>query len=251
MARRFMTSLKHSWLAVASLAIAALMGWIVARWLLPTATEAKVEVPSLRRIDNMSKTAPKLDGSGFPTEPLQPKSSAATKTSPPERDSLQDLLDRQQALSDAALPTERGERQPNEALAKKPSEPQQRQTDQRTAERERRRQAIQEMQAIALAEIGRVKAGDTQSLMAALRKFDRNMQAAGAPALIDLPNVEMAMRTAARMQELSAQLTQEAQKGKSVDAAKIKTVTDEMAKLQETMPRSFIKEDALRKTMQP
>lgn len=246
-----MTSLKHSWLAVASLAIAALMGWMVARWLLPTATEAKVEVPSLRRIDNMSKTAPKLDGSGFPTEPFQPQSSAATKTSPPERDSLQDLLDRQQALSDAALPTERGERQPNEALAKKPSETQQRQTDQRTAERERRRQAIQEMQAIALAEIGRVKAGDTQSLMAALRKFDRNMQAAGAPALIDLPNVEMAMRTAARMQELSAQLTQEAQKGKSVDAAKIKTVTDEMAKLQETMPRSFIKEDALRKTMQP
>ena len=110
---------------------------------------------------------------------------------------------------------------------------------------------MQELQITALTDIQAVKPGDINGLMAAMGRFDAQMQAAGGPALIDMDNLRKTLEGTQRVQRLSSQLVAESEKGRAADPNKVNALTAELRAAQASLPRQFIKADALKKQMTP
>jgi hypothetical protein len=229
---------KPQWLLVLLLLVAALAGWALSAWL--TRTPAP--------------TGPS-EGRGQAQQPAESASQAAVSASP-----LDELMAKQASLSEAlqAIVGDRARSQASEspqAPLPSPAPPSpagaEAGSPSRLEDIDRQRAAILASQRAALDELRRIAPGDTAGMIAAMRKFDREMQAAGAPSLIDMPAFEQAMKTAARMQEIGLALAAEAKKGRDIDTDRIQRLTNEMVVLQNSMPTQFIKEDVLRRSMAP
>jgi hypothetical protein len=123
--------------------------------------------------------------------------------------------------------------------------------DAKEAARAARMKAMRELQTKALADIQAVPPGDTKGLIAAMGRFDAQMQAAGAPALIDMDNLRKTLEGADRLQQLNRQLVAEAEKGRTADINKVKALQQELQTVRQAMPRQFIKTDVLQKQLAP
>jgi hypothetical protein len=230
---------KPQWLLVLLLLVAALAGWALSAWL--TRTPAP-PVPG--------------EGPGLAQQPVASSPQAAAPSSSP----LDELMAKQASLTEAlqAIASERARGQASEssqtplpsAVPPSPASAEAR-PQVRSEDIERQRAAILASQRVALDELRRMAPGDTAGMIAAMRKFDREMQAAGAPSLINMSEFEKAMKAAARMQEIGLALAAESKKGRDIDTDRIQRLTNEMVVLQNSMPTQFINEEVLRRSMAP
>ena len=242
---KFIASLKATpWRPVIGLLLAGLLGWIAAWLMLPSDRTA---APSAT-----SKTVSTVNRSQVTPAPTLPGSpdSGRTETAPLSP-SLEQLLQRQEAVSQGAArsvntPTQsQAQPQPgsNEATSAVPVKPTS--SDALSG----KLKAMRVLQTTALADIQAVPPGDAKKMMAAMERFDTQMRAAGAPSIIDMDNLRKMLESSDRIQLLNRQLMAEADKGRSADASKIKTLSQEIQSVQLAMPKQVIKTDVVQKLM--
>lgn len=115
----------------------------------------------------------------------------------------------------------------------------------------RKLQQLTELQRKTIEEIQSIPPNDTKRMLAAVAKFDAAMQAAGMPSVINLEQLRVTMEASNRMQQLSRELTAEADKGKNADAARMSSLSREIQSLQKSTTGSIVKHDALARLTQP
>jgi hypothetical protein len=233
------------WRAVAGLLLAGLLGWLAAWFVIPantgTGPAGKDAAPAARRPTASGQTVPDSKVASRPEDAAP-------------RQTLEQLLQKQNQVSEGAarsaiaLPTLPPA---SRSMAAGPSAPTPGSPDAKEAARAARMKAMRELQTKALADIQAVPPGDTKGLMAAMGRFDAQMQAAGAPALIDMDNLRKTLEGADRLQLLNRQLVAEAEKGRTADVTKVKALTEEIQTIRQAMPRQFIKTEVLQKQMAP
>ncbi len=230
------------WRAVVGLLLAGLLGWLLAWFVIPS---GPAPTPGAAAPASPAARAP-----------VAPAASAAALPSPDgaPRLSLEQLLQKQDQVSAGAA---RSAASPSSAATgllgaapgvagAKPAT-----AAAKEAERARRMKAMQELQITALADIQAVKPGDINGLMAAMGRFDAQLQATGAPPLIDMDNLRKMLEGTQRVQRLSSQLIAESEKGRAADPNKVNALSAELRTAQAALPRQIIKADALKKQMAP
>ncbi len=237
------------WRAVVGLLLAGLLGWLAAWFVIPSGPAPGVGSPG----KDAALAARK------PATPCQIVPDGTSTTLPQDaapRQTLEQLLQKQDKVSESAarsatalpnLPAaSRALAAGSAASGAKPGA-----ADAKEVARAARMKAMRELQTKALADIQAVPPGDTKGLLAAVGRFDAQMQAAGAPALIDMDNLRKTLEGADRLQQLNRQLVAEAEKGRTADINKVKALSQEIQTLRQGMPRQFIKTDVLQKQMAP
>lgn len=228
-----------TWRPVAGLLLAGLLGWIAAWFMLPSGS-----VPSA---DVSGKTEPFARPS-TPMQPLPDMPATARSDLTSQNQTFEQLLQKQQKISEsairsAALPqleipgapvVAPGKPVPKSALEVAHAE---------------KMKAMQALQVMAVADIQAVPPGDTKKLIAAMERFDTQMRAAGAPAIIDMDSLRKMLEAADRLQSLNRQMMTEAEKGRNSDASKLKALSQEIQTVQQTMPRQVINANVLQKMM--
>ena len=237
---KLITSFKSiSWRPVAGLVLAGLLGWIAAWLMLPSG----------------GAPAPGASGKADPAlthrqaTPTLPDSSAPGRPeASPSSPTLEQLLQRQEAISQGAARSATIQPQPGStgSTGAAPSVPAKPTPSDTLAEKMK---AMQVLQATALADIQAVPPGDTKKMIAAMERFDAQMRAAGAPAIIDMDNLRKMLEASDRIQSLNRQMLAEAEKGRTADASKLKALSQEMQSVQQAMPRQVIKTDVVQKLM--
>ena len=230
------------WRAVVGLLLAGLLGWLLAWFVIPS---GPAPTPGAAAPASPAARAP-----------VAPAASAAALPSPDgaPRLSLEQLLQKQDQVSAGAA---RSAASPSSAATgllgaapgvagAKPAT-----AAAKEAERAKRMKAMQELQITALADIQAVKPGDINGLMAAMGRFDAQLQATGAPPLIDMDNLRKMLEGTQRVQRLSSQLIAESEKGRAADPNKVNALAAELRTAQAALPRQIIKADALKKQMAP
>ena len=240
---KFIASLKATpWRPVIGLLLAGLLGWIAAWFMLPSdRTAAPSAASQTVSTVTRSQVTPALPGS---------PDSGRTETAPLSP-SLEQLLQRQEAVSQGAARSVNTPTQPqdqpqlgsNAATSAVPVKPT---SSDALSEKLK---AMRVLQTTALADIQAVPPGDTKKMMAAMERFDTQMRAAGAPSIIDMDNLRKMLESSDRIQLLNRQLMAEADKGRSADASKIKTLSQEIQSVQLAMPKQVIKTDVVQKLM--
>ncbi len=229
------------WRAVVGLLLAGLLGWLLAWFVIPSgpaptpgAAAPAANVPVAGAPAASGAMSPSADGA--------------------RRLSLEQLLQKQDQVSagaarSAAAPSAAASglpgAAPGAAGAKSGA------AAAKEVERAKRTKAMMELQATALADIQAVKPGDINGLMAAMGRFDAQLQAAGAPALIDMGNLRKMLEGTQRVQQLSSQLIAESEKGRAADPGKLKALSTELRAAQANLPRQFIKPGALTNQVAP
>lgn len=232
------------WHPVTGMVLAGLLGWMAA-WLMlasgPLLSDGAVSnTDSIPAHQKLTSTQP-LPGSD-PAGPLQVS---------PAKPTFEQLLQRQEKISEGASRSTAMPPLAGSADASAPTMPTGKQAlpDVRETARAEQMKAMRELQASALAEIQAVPPGDSKKMMAAIERFDAQMRAAGAPSIIDLDNIRKMLESSDRLQQLSRLLVTEAEKGRNADAVKVKAWTQEIQTVQQAMPRQYIKADVLKKQL--
>lgn len=225
------------WRPVVGLLIAGLLGWLSAWFFLPggagTPPASHQDAPARAQpVDAMAKGAD------------------LAADAPRSVQSLEQLLQRQEKISqDASRSTgvapgsASKSSVPGGSAAKpfgKPDVP-----SAADAARAARMKQLYEIQAKALADLQAVPPGDTKQMMAAMERFEAQMRAAGVPSFIDLDSLRKTLERSSRIQELSKQLTGEAEKGRNADVAKVRALSQELQTVQTAAPPRIIKAEAL------
>ena len=246
---KLLSSIKTTpWMSVAALLLAGLLGWLVAWIVIP------VHAPTAVTADKAAALpTPGLTSSG-PAAPPTASDAAAHADAVSPSQTLEQLVQKQASISESgrssapSLPTSQppGVQGASRAEIGKPLPP-----DAREAERARKMKAMRELQTRALADIQAVPPGDSKGLIAAMGRFDAQMQAAGAPAIIDMGKLRKTLEGVEYMQQKKRELIAEAEKVRAADPVKVKALSQEIQLMQETLPRQFIKTDVLQKQMTP
>ena len=185
--------------------------------------------------------------------PLPP--AAAPAPAAPTANPLEALLARQDQVSnsaDHALQAKAGTAPGAAGIAAAPTgAAQARLAAQKTAQEARmaRLRTFHDIQARAMAEISAVPPGDNKRMLDVITRFDAQMRAAGAPAIINIDNLRKMMESSQRMQELNKKLLAEAEKGRAADPVKLRSMSQEMSALQAAMPHQFVNQDVLQRTL--
>lgn len=246
---KFMSSIKTTpWLSVAALLLAGLLGWLVAWIVIPVQTPPAMTADKAVALPTpgLASSAPSATASGLGTGGRADALST--------NQTLEHLVQKQANISEsgrAAVPTppsppSTGATGASPAQAGKSLPP-----DAREAERARKMKVMRELQNRALAEIQAVPPGDTKALIAAVGRFDAQMQAAGAPAIIDMGMLRKSLEGVELLQQKNRELIAEAEKGRAADPAKVKALSQEIQRMQQALPRQFIKTDVLQKQTAP
>lgn len=240
---KLLTSLKTvAWRPVIGLLLAGLLGWLAAWFMLPTGGSPSGSVSGSgdnRGANQPSKSAQQLGGSA----------ASGSGDASPQNPALEQLLKRQEQVSQGAASSALPPAQPgtlpvpNSATAK-PVPP-----DAKEAARAEKMRAMRELQTSALADIQAVPPGDNKKLMAAMERFDAQMQAAGAPSIIDMDNLRKMLESTDKLQQLNRQLIAESEKARGADANKLKALSQEIQAVQLAMPKQYIKTDVLQKQL--
>jgi len=239
---KLMTSFKStSWRPIIGLVLAGLLGWIAAWMMLPSGgapannATGKAESAQSRQLTTPTPSMPGSSASGRPE--LTPSNPA-----------LDQLLQRQEKISEGAARSATNQPKPGTAsgAGPSPSAPAKPTPTDVLAERMK---ALQALQANALADIQAVPPGDTKKMIAAMERFDAQMRATGAPSIIDMDKLRKMLESSDRLQLLNRQLVTEAEKGRTADATKIKALSQEIQSVQQAMPRQVIKTDVVQKLM--
>ena len=240
---KLLTSLKTvAWRPVIGLLLAGLLGWLAAWFMLPTggSPSGSVSGPGDNRGANQpSKSAPPLGGSAAP----------GSGDASPQNPALEQLLKRQEQVSQGAASTALPQGQTGSLSTPKPGTAKPVPPDPKEAARAEKMRAMRELQTSALADIQAVPAGDTKKLMAAMVRFDAQMQAAGAPSIIDMDNLRKMLESTDKLQQLNRQLLAESEKARGADANKLKALSQEIQAVQLAMPKQYIKTDVLQKQL--
>jgi hypothetical protein len=240
---KLLTSLKTvAWRPVVGLLLAGLLGWLAAWFMLPSGGSPAGSVSSQgdnRGTHQPTKSAPLLGGSA----------AVGGGDASPQNPALEQLLKRQEQVSQGAASSTLPQGQTGSlSLPKsevvKPAPP-----DAREAARAEKMRAMRELQTHALADIQAVPPGDTKKLMAAMVRFDAQMQAAGAPSIIDMDNLRKMLEATDKLQQLNRQLIAESEKARGADANKLKALSQEIQAVQLSMPKQYIKTDVLQKQL--
>lgn len=97
----------------------------------------------------------------------------------------------------------------------------------------------------AVKEIMAAGPGDTKRVIAAIENLDAQMRALGMPSVIDMPKFRQMMLGAEHIQDISRRLTEENQKGKQADPAKLQSLLGELSAAQAAMPKTPYNMDAI------
>lgn len=231
------------WRTLLGLLLAGVLGWGVAWLSLPGASEESGDTSRVRaqRPEAGAPSTPEPQARSTPVAP-DSKSNPAT---------LEQLLQRQSQSSQAAassLPSGPAAHVPSGTTSTSPAV---QAAEREAAQRAARRRTLLELQSKTLAELQAVPPGDTKTMMAVMTKFDAQMQAAGAPSIIDLDKLRQSLMAADQMQQLNKQLVAEAEKGRNADPARVKALSAELQASQKSISQQFIKADVLQKQLSP
>lgn len=240
---KLLTPLKTvAWRPVLGLLLAGLFGWLTAWFMLPSGGAPGVSTSGQgdnRGGNQLSKSAPSETGS----------STTASGTASPQNQALEQLLKRQDQMSQGAASATLPQGQNGSFPTTKPDTAKPVPPDAREAARAEKMRAMRELQTSALADIQAVPPGDTKKLMAAMIRFDAQMQAAGAPSIIDMDNLRKMLESTDKLQQLNRQLIAESEKARGADANKLKALSQEIQAVQLAMPKQYIKTDVLQKQL--
>jgi hypothetical protein len=239
-----------NWRPVAGLFLAGLLGWLLAWFMLPSGSPSVGADGSVAKDKRPAAQAPAVVKPGVTAGESAANGSSAAQ----QGQTLDQLLKKQSAISEQAersagnLPL-----QPQPGMSAAAPTPAGKAVPQTATEANRaaRIRAMQELQTKTIAEIQSVPPGDTKRMMAAMEHFDAQMRAAGAPSIIDMDKLRKSLEATNRIQELNRQLIAEAEKGRTADANKVRSLNQEILAMQKSMPHQFIKTDALQKQMTP
>ena len=233
-----------AWRPILSLVLAGLLGWLAAWFML---------APGPLLFGEATRKAESAVGARQ-SAPIAAVASGAVvgqTAGVPVQPTLEQLLQRQEKISEGASRSTAVSPQTGQAGASVVPQVKLPTPDARAAARVEKMKLLSEMQMSALAEIQSITPGDTKKMMAAIERFDGQMRAAGVPSIIDLDNFRKMLETTDRLQQLNRLLVEEANKGRNADGPKVKAMAQEIQILQQAMPRQFIKTDVLKKQMAP
>jgi hypothetical protein len=246
---KLLSSIKTTpWLSVAALLLAGLMGWLIAWIIIPVDTRSAATADKAATLPTSATT------SSTPAAPPIALGTTERAEAVSPSQTLEKLVQKQASISESGratapiLPQPPPTGTPGASRAEngKPVP-----ADAREAERARKMKAMRELQTRTLAEIQAVPPGDTKGLIAAMVRFDAQMQAAGAPAIMDMEKLRKTLDGVEQIQQKNRELIAEAEKGRAADPVKVKALSQEIQQMQQALPRQFIKTDVLQKQMTP
>lgn len=249
--------------SVVLLLMVAVLGWLVARFVLPPSESPQdmpaALAPAAPAPSALGETALRGPLGAVAPNPLPSVDSStgafSVPSAAPSPPGLDELLQLQAELSQraersmggagSAAPGTAGESVPSTGSPVSPA------TAAQEARLLERRQAIIALQNQAMAEIRAVRPGDTQALIKAIEKFDAQMRQAGAPALLDMDGIRKTLQAADRIQQLNTALVAEANKGRDANPERIQSLSAQLQMAQQALSNPIVKTDVLKGLLQP